>query len=138
METPTVWIRVHVRWRKEFFVPFGKEDADDGVKPPPGSLQELRTTHFVTRPRLEKKTVHHNYLLTGQNVPQRTRELWHGRSVFFKKANPGNPFHDGNLVNTSGASIMPGTEGTLRGALFGLCGKLKEAQEKDPRLFQII
>ena len=33
--------------------------------------------------------------------------------------------------------MTPGPEGTLRGALFGLRDKMKEAQEKGPRLLQI-
>ena len=80
-------------------------------------------------------TVHHNWRETGH---KRERELWYGRSVFYKKASPGNPFQDGNLGKTSGESILPGIEGTLRGALFGLRDRMKEAQEQDPRLLQII
>ena len=34
--------------------------------------------------------------------------------------------------------MMPGPEGTLRGTLFGLREKMKEAQLKDPRLFQVV
>ena len=41
METLTEWIRVHVRWRRKFFVPIGKEGEHEGVKPPVGSLTDL-------------------------------------------------------------------------------------------------
>ena len=139
-ETPTHWIRAHVVPRRACFTP-GDTLEDIGTGPKSEDLDDVRVTEQVFVMSGKRATVRHDWTNKHDAHAKASRENWTGRSIFSKKNVPPltasqNP--DTASVPGTGTPLIPDSPQGLRAGLAGLRGKLRIAQEKDPRLSPII
>ena len=127
-ETDQHWIRLHPAPRHTFFAPF---DTSHG--PEPDVLQDLRTTHCVFDDG-NRDTLQHNWR-DPRYTKAKTRRRWTGRSIFMKRAAAPT---DAASMEVSGNAVVPHTLPALKAHLSGLRPQLREAQQRDPRLHEIM
>ena len=121
METPTLWVRIHVVPRLARFCP------TEGIGGPSVSdLQPLRTTHMKwegTDTSAVVKELWEDIHLKRK----KTRRKWTGRSIFVKVGETPSDAADAGL-DVSGSPIPPGSAAALRASLTTMRTQLAEAQ----------